>query len=127
MKTEELLKPRYKVIAEWPFMAFHLNAIHPVDLYTSEGCHDELFFKKYPHLFKELSWWEDRTIEELPIYCRYTKFSETGHVFKVLYYSPNDKPWIAYVKGGPPNYNIALRDCQPANEEEFLNYQKTKA
>lgn len=95
MSIEELLNPRYKVIADWPGrsssslseMTIGYIAVvskeprHPV---TNNLLSDKLvwqsengmkavasgFFELYPHLFKKLEWWEDRAKEDLPMYLR---------------------------------------------------------
>lgn len=80
-KAEELLKPRYKVIADWPGGDYL-----PGDIFTMEPDEDgtmldkihfvfEHTCKKYPHLFKPLQWYEDRPKEEMPQYVKVDKSS----------------------------------------------------
>lgn len=73
MKTpEELLRPRYKVIAEYPDCYYKIGQI----LTTSQEewvSNDNAKFapqtvSEYPHLFKRLEWYEDRSIEDMPEY-----------------------------------------------------------
>jgi hypothetical protein len=64
---EMLLKPRWKVIAEWPGMEIFsvgditdLHVVHVGSLgYRPDG---------FPHLFKKLEWWEERKPKEMPEY-----------------------------------------------------------
>jgi len=77
-KTEvDLLAPRYKVIADWPGREFPIGLIisNYVDDIWGDGKNyefreSELWFKKYPHLFKRLEWWEDIKVEDMPKYMK---------------------------------------------------------
>lgn len=64
MTTEELLKPRYKVIAEYPQSYLKVGDIFEADNVTK-------FMANYPHLFKPLAWWEERKVEDMPEYVKY--------------------------------------------------------
>jgi hypothetical protein len=69
MTPEELLRPRYKVIAEFPRIEdFEGCEIDNIIITLSE---DNLY-EKYPHLFKKLGWWEDRKEEDMPMYLKRT-------------------------------------------------------
>jgi len=75
MTTEELLKPRYKVIADYPKSLYHVGDIlnagwRSEDLIYCD--HDGPRWRDYPHLFKKLEWWEDRKIEDMPEYLKQT-------------------------------------------------------
>lgn len=63
MSTEELLRPRYKVIAQYPFSP------HPTG-HIIKTAFGNKYFDQYPHLFKKLEWWEQRDSEELPEYVK---------------------------------------------------------
>jgi hypothetical protein len=77
MTVEELLIPRFKVIADYPTMDRNGNYMVG-DILTDNGKTavlkqngDAVFvceWKKYPHLFKKLEWWEERNIEDMPKY-----------------------------------------------------------
>lgn len=105
MSTEELLKPRYKVIATWPGMhaePFHLGQIISLQPYEDEDYKGfihipikhipgsfmrEGFFSGYPHLFKKMEWFEERTIEEMPEYVKVIRedcIKDTGLYCKVF-------------------------------------------
>ena len=133
MSTEELLKPRYKVIADYPESRFKIEVILIDEGVNGFFYNDRIYNKaiwvaidKYPHIFKRLEWWEDRIIEDLPKYLRHTKYNDDNKVIlEVLYYSPNDKPWIAYIKGATSvrtQLNVAIKECQPATEQEYTDY-----
>lgn len=65
----ELLKSRWKVIADYPGSDYHIGEI--LDRDWGWVGNDEVGFKHdlshYPHLFKKLQWWEDRKPEEMPV------------------------------------------------------------
>jgi len=67
MKAEELLKPRYKVIAGYP------NTTHNIGDILDDGGrtkiatkHWVIFMDQYPHLFRKLEWWEHREEKDMP-------------------------------------------------------------
>lgn len=77
MKAEELMKPRYEVIADYPFNPYQIGdkveniSNTSVFLYARINDTDHLssdidFFDKYPHLFRKLNWWENRKAEDMP-------------------------------------------------------------
>lgn len=74
MTTEELLRPRYKVIADWPGNRMPVGVIL---MSTTHDCFiwDGLIYHKsmlehHPHLFKKLEWWEERKPEDMPEYYK---------------------------------------------------------
>ena len=65
---EDLLKPRYKVIADYPDSEFKIGDIKTVtggDLRFTEG-----YFNAYPAIFKRIEWYEDRERNEMPKYVK---------------------------------------------------------
>lgn len=73
MTIEQLLQPRYKVIEEYPNSPFEIDDIFFVNQdeeYINPPIGIQPF--KYPHLFKKLSWWEGRDIEDMPKYLKKT-------------------------------------------------------
>ena len=84
MKAEELLKPRFEVIADYPFNPYKIGEIakdsnydsilQTKTIYTNEFgetveqsnfCNAESF-EKYPALFRKINWWEKRNKEDMP-------------------------------------------------------------
>lgn len=67
MTTEELLKPRYQVIADYPGRLFRLGQICSWEQFTMDSEEDApiYFFENFTHLFRKLNWWEERKPEEL--------------------------------------------------------------
>lgn len=73
MTIEELLKPRYKVINEYPFSLHKLGIIYECPYYymnIDKGKAWIDFHKQFPAIFQELKWWQEREIEDLPKYLK---------------------------------------------------------
>lgn len=74
MTAEELLKPRFEIIAGFPKLAYNIGIIlTPIKEGSNyydciEAPFGEIigFPEKYPHLFKKLNWWEHRKVEDMP-------------------------------------------------------------
>jgi hypothetical protein len=73
MTPEQLMQPRYKVIADYP------KSIHPVGTIIDAGWQSEdLLYcdwdgprcRDFPHLFKKLEWWEEREEKDMPEYVK---------------------------------------------------------
>lgn len=130
MSVEELLKPRYKVIADYPGCTFSIGEIcEPLSkdaLYYSNKVSCEArnkMMSKYPHIFKPLAWYEERDVKDMPLYLK----DNFGEVFKVSKYS--DILPVFYTdaietkgkwKGSPTPFN--LKATVPATEQEYLTY-----
>jgi len=117
MTTEELLKPRYKVIADYPNSVHKIGSIiltedyAPFDRIKYYRCAD------YHHLFRKLEWWEDRKPENMPEYVntgkkilKVTKW----HIDKDVY---EYDVWFE-AEGGHPNGHTVLTRV-PATKEEY--------
>lgn len=70
-QIEILLKPRFEVIADYPNSNWSIG-----EIITDAGeFSTKHIYRKYPHLFREMKWWEKRTEEEMP---RYVKLAPKG-------------------------------------------------
>lgn len=81
MTPEDLMKPRYKCVQDYPDALAPIGTVLNLQYddrqkqweYTYAE-HDGMYsksedwFKEWPHLFKSLSWWEDREPEDMPEY-----------------------------------------------------------
>lgn len=123
MTPEQLMKPRYKVIADYPRMEY--DQLGKDDVFEVNHSNAELqkrqleYFNKYSHLFRGLHWWEGRRPETMPLYVRN---AADGIVFKLLEQSkhtPSDA-WVAC--GGNTGWH-SLYDLLPATEAEYLAQQ----
>lgn len=74
LTTEQLLKPRYKVIADYPKSVYEVGTIINAGT-TSEDCiycdREGPRMRHYPHLFQPLPWWSDREISDMPEYVKW--------------------------------------------------------
>lgn len=145
--VEELMKPRRKVIADYPGARFPVGEILHVCQSVQEA--DELKpqkghsavmneygqFDKYPHLFKPLEWHEDRELNEMPEYVKVNTGKTRlflGNVLKVRFWKLN----VAKNMYCSLEEDLgALADLfrydpgtfTPATETEYNEYQKTKS
>ena len=141
---QELLKPRYKVIADYPYCPYEIGELvefstsgtsflctrtKEYDDFREDIVDNNNYFAikaldKYPHLFRRLEWWEDRDVKDMPEYLKS---------------NINDKNWYGNVVFekvdmfyGDNNEYVALVDrdemmqyCTswylPATETEYLN------
>lgn len=132
MSTEELLKPRIKIIAPWPqnpINPFHVgdillkNGIHFTRISNPKSIHEKEI-DIYPHLFRKLDWWEERKLEDMPEYVKQPpemKFL-SNTVFKID--SWDETASIGWCSDHC--INVRVDQCTPATKEDFLNQQNDK-
>jgi hypothetical protein len=146
MSTEELLKPRYKVIADWPMNHFYeVDDIIEMKLmpngkyWNGEDSYylTEKEMEKHPHLFKKLEWWEERKIEDMPDYlcCVCTDFIKfvKGQIIKVEKHQSNTfnkyVPYLFISKEKQSHEAVTncflYKDFYPATEEEYNRNQQS--
>lgn len=143
MTVEELMKPRYKVIADYPNSEFEVGTIinfpNKSDYYTGSDEWESEFVKDknkggqfkfcikkiepFPHLFKKLEWWEDRAIEDMPEYVKCIKTPDQkimpGDILKPIWNGIDGKT------GG--HYIFLYTNCFiPSTEAEYTNYINSK-
>ena len=63
MTREELMKPRFRVIADYPGLSYNVG--DNIEVLTDDN-YAIIDMVEYPHLFKKLKWWESRRIEDMP-------------------------------------------------------------
>lgn len=135
-KVSELLKPRYRVIGDYPGNEFPIGFI--IDELFFDGKTND-WFEKYPNLFEKLKWWAYRREEEMPLFLKrispdtqYGSNIHVGDVIKVCWYkSPvyttfdNNFPRMYQAVEVHGEYMFYDTHCfQPATEAEYLTYQK---
>lgn len=110
MTQEELLKPRWEVIATYPDSDFELGSIEDRDWAKYVNGEDESDgvewrISDFPHLFRKLEWWEKRDIKDMP---EYLEEISSGMVFKMY---------------GTWNLDDSIiKKYIPATLEEYTNY-----
>lgn len=140
MKQEavnELLKPRYEVIAESPnnperigdiFHQIYDDGIfHLINReHQSVGYH-VMVLDNYPHLFRKLEWWEHRKPEEMPEYLKSVEISPDPHYVKVTkHYSSFFEGQYQASKVFKPYWESPYNLYIPATELEYTNYINQK-
>lgn len=117
-QIEELMKPRYKVIADYPQSIWRIGLNVPD--FPIEYL--EKNFKPYPHLFRELKWWEERTESEMPEYVKLPDWHDETIFcyFKIgdEYKYDKELDRVVHKSGGGTLIHYFL----PATESEYLNY-----
>lgn len=118
MTTEELLKPRWKVIADFPENPYCINQIlHVFEskiFFESSGYHFNP--NDYSAIFKKLEWWEERKVEDMP---EYVKSIVNNAVHKVLQYK--DSVVALSYENAPTNVQMFESICSliPSTKEEY--------
>jgi hypothetical protein len=118
-KVEDLLKPRYKVIADYPGNDTPVGTIH--DNEFTVRFHEKTL-NSYPHLFKKLEWWEERKESEMPEYVK-SKNADKNFYYKIIKWD-----MVGYITG----YITETQVCNlsiwkpefnyyPCTESEYLN------
>lgn len=139
MTIEELLKPRYKVIADYPFNPYPVgdvmdrNATMKNFLVAETGQYAHFIpiseMDKMPHLFKKLEWWEERKLEEMPEYlsCQSPDFRfKKGDLIKVDKWVESFGPTLRFYSCSTDKITLHPHLYLPATREEYEAYQKTK-
>lgn len=129
MTTEELLTPRWEVIADFPnnYGTFRIGEIITGQKHWSGdgtfyiACHpyDPFPPEHYPAIFKKLAWWEKRNEEELPKYVN-IEIGDFKRIVKVDNYMiyKNNILGIRYYK----NFDVCsagIRVYLPSTKEEY--------
>jgi hypothetical protein len=117
MDIENLLTPRFKIIADFPGNTFDIN-----DLITDLNAIQITELEEYPHLFKKLLWFEDRQLNEMPKFLKHTLSGKTTY-HKVNNWdlsNPNFIEWKCEEDFG--NFGMWLKDFNymPCTEAEYL-------
>ena len=147
MTNEELMIPRFRVIADYPNNNFKVGDIlyaHHNKPYNNDNvCTKDKIFdgytskwidlsevKKHSHLFQEISWWEGRNEEDMPKYLKFVwkgKIDEARKVEKWLYDNFKDR-------SNPNGFThqssvddtlfprVSLNGWTPATEEEYNHF-----
>lgn len=134
MTPQELLKPRYKAIADWPFMEQYLVEVGKIYSHDwnnkmakiNGDAFSTLPLDKYPHLFKKLEWWEDRKVEDMPGYVKHAD----GQIEKVLWVTDDHGISMQLENNNNGRNWRVVRNVmcffEVATESEYNDYIKSK-
>ena len=128
MTPEQLLQPRYLVIADYPVAdlnigdIYQFENIHPFSGYSlqfGKAIIAPKYFDKFPHLFRRLEWWEHRNPKDMP---EYVKTINGKSVYKFYGFGSLGNSY-AKVKDDEYRSNYLLSALLPATKEEYDNYK----
>ena len=102
MKASELLKPRYEVIASYPGSEFEVGEVVQLNRsdenkpfrylsYQNESGPEVWYthtFQEYPHIFRKMNWWEQRSADQMPDKIKHTE----GDVYYIIKWDM-EKAW----------------------------------
>lgn len=130
----DLLKPRYKVIADYPGSDFEIGAILTkygmlYDYEIEPGRHrsySDHMIEGYSHLFQKLEWWQDRKPEEMPKYVKSISGHDIGRVYKVA--NPNQDGRVWHIDGEIEFGHLRrwAAGYMPITLEEYNSYINSK-
>lgn len=97
MNIEQLMQPKYEVIADYPEQKDSIGFIYEGDGWSKFWWNE---MERCPAIFRKLQWWEHRKPEEMPEYVK----TESGIVVPV-------NEWVAV--------QFYTADILPATAEEY--------
>jgi hypothetical protein len=125
MTTEELMKPRWKVIAEWPHMTTYW--IGRIIMHGQMGVETQINYDKYPHIFQKLEWYEEISIEDMPQYV----IVDDECVYKIKEWKHENGFTVGYIDSNriiPEVITVNIyTNTKAATEQEYLNYKTNPA
>jgi len=116
MTTEQLMQPRYKVIADYPKSVHIVGRVYELN----DESHYLIEFPKYPHIFRKLEWWEERDVKDLP---EYVKVKNNGAIRKVIEHNYlNLYNSCLIVENPEGSHKLFYEHLAPATIEEYNQY-----
>lgn len=134
LSKQELLIPRYKVIADYPGSHEKVGTIITLGLPNEHDGWDMVYLSenehrlpKYPHIYKWLEWWEEREASDMPEYISYVSLT-----LKERFGDDETKTRLCrkcvgwFLKSGVWYYNKfgLLYAVLPADESDYLKSAK---
>jgi len=106
------------VIADYPNSVYTIGEI--IECVSEEDC----TLHRWPAVFQPLQWWEERTLEEMPLYVKCVKTPDQrimpGRVLKVVWKDPS------WGREGEATV-LPYTNCYlPATEEQYNAYMSEK-
>lgn len=130
LTSEELMKPRYKVVADYPHIEMDQHGVGDIiSPYGMGFVHPEKVKEQYdsfPHLFKKLEWWEERNIDDMPEYLKSEyKMLEVVEVYKISGYETNTFGEFFAKTPDSETGKLFIRnaDAMPATKEEYDSFK----
>jgi hypothetical protein len=124
--VEDLLRPRYKVIADYPGSQYRIGNVviyNPNRDVSVESF--ESWLSRFPVVFRRLEWWEDREENEMPEYVKLIEDNypaiEIGTVIKVAEWC--NEGGFRLKEGEYEPIQFLSDGWQIVSEAEYLTYQ----
>lgn len=133
MTNEQLFKPRYKVIIDYPDRAFEMDLAleyNPVDscFENSKASGQTIEPEKYPKVFQKLFWFEARKTEDMPQYLKIENRIWKIKRWKKTIFELDWSPVNEIDRDGETEnfagicWHFSKNNSFPATEEEYLTY-----
>lgn len=129
MTKEELLRPRYKIIADYPDNKNKVGDIITIQTAKTKGAEELVcgWYEKYPAIFERLPWWKGRKVEDMPPFLKEDdSLYKRSEVVKVKEWMLEDEetdcPCFMDEKD---NHFTWVRGFLPATREEYEVFLQT--
>lgn len=125
--SNDLLNPRYKVIADYPGCPYSMgDIIEPIggdnwDCYARPTIKGLTEPDKYSANFKKLQWWEERKREEMPEYVK-----GYDRIYKMVNWTHNTcGEYFDEVEQSPNRVMFEMKNIIPATAADYEAYLQT--
>ena len=117
MSIEELMKPRWKVVTDYPQSLFFINEIVFYDGLWAKTDEVKVMVNpdSYPAIFKKLQWWEERKEEDLPKYLYHTQDNKIIKIIRI------EVSGIVHITS---TITSTIKYYLPSTKEEYYEQQK---
>lgn len=126
-QIQELLKPRYKVIVDYPSLGSYAkigDVLHGEYVFTGKKNYP---MEDYPSIFQKLPWWAEREESELPKYVKLIHLKLiTDKVYPEFMEVDEWRKYETRVSAVIGEYLLGAEYIQPATEQEYNDYMKKK-
>ena len=132
MTNEELIRPRYMVIADYPGSFLSIRQIIVANenglFQIGDNFRNEVYLKQFPHIFQKVGLWEGIKESDMPKYLKFIwdgKISEVQKKVEWLY--AEDKTINGFTHEGLNNCfpRVSISGWLPATEEEYTSFKKS--
>lgn len=129
MTVEELMKPRYEVIAQYPLCSWNNGRILELingkyNCAVAPSSDTVRNPDNYPAVFRKMGWYEQIKTEDIPLFVK-VKIPTLEGTYKVDKWENTgiDKPrlWFVAVKGNTGG-RVFIQQTLPATEQEYKDY-----
>lgn len=124
MNKEELLKPRYKLISDFPGNWNKVGDVLEADTLYMDG--ETFTMGDYPAIFDRLEWWEERKKEELPQYVLLGDIVWNISEWSTNWVVPHADPDDSDGKYFSVLWHFRKKEAIPATEQEYNDYITSK-